>query len=159
MCKLREYLLRALDPKLAEILRKLDAVLFYVHQNNKKLEKIMATLPEAIQGWREYATLLKAQRDEAVGIAQDANDRAQAAATALADFQANDAETDATQLAEQAAADAKAVQDALDDFKKQDEPATPDSSIDDPEIPDEPVVEPAPTTGDPADTHAAPPAE
>lgn len=77
----------------------------------------MATLAEAVQGWRDYTAELKAQRDAAVGSLAEANDRAQAAAEALAQFQADDAATDAQQLADQAQADADFVQSALDEVK------------------------------------------
>ena len=83
----------------------------------QKLEEIMATLQEAIDGWKAYAADLRAQRDAAVAGLGDANARAQANADALAAFQADDAATDASQLAAQAQADADAVQAALDEVK------------------------------------------
>ena len=83
----------------------------------KRLENMMATLQEAIDGWKSYAADLKAQRDAAVSGLGDANARAQANADALAAFQADDAATDASQLAAQAQADADAVQAALDEVK------------------------------------------
>lgn len=80
-----------------------------------KVTQIMATLSEAVEGWKAYTADLKAQRDAAVAALDEANTRAQAAADALAQFQADDAATDASQLAAQAQADADAVQAALDE--------------------------------------------
>jgi DNA anti-recombination protein RmuC len=91
---------------------------------NDKLGIIMATLQEAVQNWTDYANDLKTQRDNAVAALEEANTRAQTAADALAQFQADDAATDATQLAEQAQADADFVQSALDSVKEP--PAQPD---------------------------------
>ena len=108
-----------------------------------RLDDIVATLTEAVQGWRDYTADLKAQRDAAVTALAEANDRAQTAATALADFQANDAETDAQQLADQAKADADFVQSALDEVK------TPPEQ---PPVVDQPIDGiPATETPDPAD--------
>lgn len=84
---------------------------------NKKVDAIMATLTEALDGWRSYVSDLKDQLAQAVSSLGDAQEAAQAAADALAAFQADDAATDATQLAEQAQADADAVQAALDAVK------------------------------------------
>lgn len=118
MCKRRKPI-RAI---LGDISYGIAVVKEYLHQIREGQRSIMATLSEAIQGWRDYASELKSQRDAAVQIAQDAADRASAAAEALAQFQADDAATDAAQLAAQAEADAQAVADALTDFKAQDEP-------------------------------------
>ena len=97
----------------------------------RKVNTIMATLQEALDGWKSYTADLKAQRDAAVAALDAANTAAAAAAQALADFQANDAETDASQLAAQAQADADAVQAALDEVKTPVEP---------PPVIEEPVV-------------------
>lgn len=108
-------------------------------------EKIMATLQEAVDGWKSYTTDLKAQRDAAVAALDEANTRAAAAAQALADFQANDAETDASQLAAQAQSDADFVQGALDEVKNP--PAEP-PVITEP-VDETPVDEPAEPTEEP----------
>lgn len=84
---------------------------------NTKVEALMATLSEAIDGWRAYVGDLKDQLAQAVSGLADAQSAAQAAADALAAFQADDAATDASQLAAQAQADADAVQAALDAVK------------------------------------------
>lgn len=116
-----------------------------------RLEEIVATLTEAVQGWRDYTADLKAQRDAAVDALAEANDRAQAAATALADFQADDAATDASQLAAQAQSDADFVQGALDEVKTPPEqpPVTeqPVDGIPAEETPDPGVSDPAADPG------------
>jgi hypothetical protein len=91
----------------------------------------MATLQEAVDGWKAYTAELKAQRDAAVAALDEANTRAQSAADALAAFQADDAATDASQLAAQAQSDADFVQGALDEVKTPVEP---------PPVTEEPVV-------------------
>jgi hypothetical protein len=101
---------------------------------NKQIGTIMATLQEALDGWRAYVDELKAQRDAAVQALTDAQAAAQTAADALAAFQADDAATDAQQLADQAQADADAVQAALDAVKTPVEP---------PPVIEEPVEPPA----------------
>ena len=83
----------------------------------KRLEYMMATLQEAIDGWKAYTADLKAQRDAAVAGLTDSQVANQALADALVAFQADDAATDASQLAAQAQADADAVQAALDEVK------------------------------------------
>lgn len=83
----------------------------------RKLDTIMATLQEAVQGWRDYTDALKAALADAVAALEEANTRAQTAADALAQFQADDAATDATQLADQAQADADFVSGELDKVK------------------------------------------
>ena len=87
------------------------------HRLNRRLDAIMATLSEALDGWRAYVGELKDQLAQAVSGLTDAQSAAQAAADALAAFQADDAATDASQLAAQAQADADAVQAALDEVK------------------------------------------
>jgi len=89
---------------------------------DKKLEGIVATLQEALDGWRAYTQDLKDQLAAAVQGLTDAQAKAQASADALAQFQADDAATDASQLAAQAQADADAVQAALDAVKNPVEP-------------------------------------
>jgi hypothetical protein len=95
----------------------------------QKLEDDMATLAEAVQGWRDYTAALQQQRDAAVAALDEANSRAQSAADALAAFQADDAATDAQQLADQAQADADFVQGALNDVQN---PVVPPPVIDEP---------------------------
>ena len=97
----------------------------------KRLESLMATLHEAIDGWKAYVADLKAQLATAVVALTDAQTAAQAAADALVAFQADDAATDASQLAAQAQADADAVQAALDEVKTPVEP---------PPVVEEPIV-------------------
>lgn len=87
------------------------------HQILRRLDSLVATLQEAIDGWKSYTADLKAQRDAAVAALTAAQAAAQAAADALAQFQADDAATDASQLAAQAQTDADAVQAALDEVK------------------------------------------
>lgn len=99
-----------------------------------KVSTIMATLQEAIDGWRAYVAELKAQLATAVDGLTAALAAAQTSADALAAFQADDAATDASQLAAQAQTDADAVQAALDEVKTPPEP---------PPVIEEPV-EPAP---------------
>lgn len=82
-----------------------------------KVNTIMATLAEAVDGWKAYTADLKAQLAAAVAGLTDANTRAQSALDQLNAFVADDALTDASQLAEQAQADADAVQAALDEVK------------------------------------------
>ena len=102
-----------------------------------RLEREMATLQEAIDGWKAYTADLKSQLATAVSGLTEAQAAAQAAADALASFQADDAATDASQLAAQAQADADAVQAALDEVKNP--PA-------EPPVISEPVDQPADST-------------
>ena len=107
-----------------------------------RLDDIVATLTEAVAGWKAYTADLKAQ-NKALADAkaasdaalEDANTRAQNAAQALADFQADDAATDASQLAAQAQSDADAVQAALDEAKAADVP-----EVEVPPVVDQPIV-------------------
>lgn len=102
----------------------------------ERIERIMATLQEAVDGWKQYTADLKAQRDAAVAALDEANTRAQTAADALAAFQADDAATDASQLADQAQADADFVQGALDEVK---------TPVEEPPVISEPVDEAPPS--------------
>jgi len=108
---------------------------------DERIINLMATLQEALDGWRSYTTDLKAatdaanaRADAAVAALDDANNRAQTAAQALSDFQADDAATDAHQLADQAQQDADAVQAALDEVK-----APPPPPVEPPPVIEEPV--------------------
>lgn len=74
----------------------------------------MVSFAEAKDNWVSYGQELKQQRDDAVAALTDAQAKAQEAADALAQFQADDSATDAQQLADQAAAFAQELQDALD---------------------------------------------
>jgi AcrR family transcriptional regulator len=102
---------------LGRIETKIDALAREMTALENKLGMMMATLQEALDGWRAYVEDLKAQLAAAVQGLTDAQAAAQAAADALAAFQADDAVTDAAQLAAQAQADADAVQAALDAVK------------------------------------------
>jgi cell wall-associated NlpC family hydrolase len=97
--------------------RTLDRILCELNRIDQKVNTIMATLTEALEGWKSYPAELITQRDAAVAALTDAQTAAQTAADALAAFQADDAATDAQQLADQAQADADAVQAALDAVK------------------------------------------
>jgi AcrR family transcriptional regulator len=82
-----------------------------------KLGNIMATLQEALDGWRAYVADLKAQIATAVEGLTAAQAAAQTAADALVQFQADETAKDASALAAQAQADADAVAAALDAVK------------------------------------------
>jgi hypothetical protein len=82
-----------------------------------KVDFLMASFAEAKQAWVDYTTALKTQRDDAVAALEAAQGQAQAAATALADFQANDEATDAQQLADQAQAFADDLSTTLESVK------------------------------------------
>jgi hypothetical protein len=84
---------------------------------DKKVSSLMASFEEAKQNWVSYATDLKTQRDEAVAALTDAQQKATDAATALQQFQDDDAATDASQLADQAQAFADDLQNTLDGIK------------------------------------------
>ena len=90
----------------------------------QKVDSLMASFEEAKQAWVTYAEDLKAQRDAAVAALTDAQTQAQAAADALAAFQADDAATDAQALADQAQAFADELTTALESV--QDLPEQPD---------------------------------
>ena len=87
------------------------------------LFRSVASFSEAKQAWIDYANELKTQRDAAVAALTDAQTSAQAAADALAAFQADDAATDAQALADQAQAFADELSTALDQV--QNPPAEP----------------------------------
>jgi hypothetical protein len=99
----------------------------------QRLDDLVATLADAVQGWTDYAAELKAQRDEAVAALAEANTRAQSAVEALNQFVADDAATDASQLATQAQQDADFVANALAVVKNP--PAEPDPIPVEPEPP------------------------
>ena len=84
----------------------------------RKLDTLMASFEEAKAAWVDYATELKAQRDEAVAALEQAQTAAQTAADNLAAFQADDAATDAAQLADQAQTFADELSAALDAVKE-----------------------------------------
>lgn len=68
----------------------------------QKVDLFMATWAESVQAWTDYATELQKQRDDAVAALTEAQASAQSAADALSAYQADDAATDAQQLADQA---------------------------------------------------------
>jgi predicted nucleic acid-binding Zn-ribbon protein len=107
-----------------------------------KLGAIVATLQEAVDGWRAYTEELKAQRDAAVAALEEASTRADTAAEALAQFQADDAATDAQQLADQAQADADFVSSELDKVK---------TPVEEPPVISEPVEEQPPVEEPPVE--------
>jgi predicted nucleic acid-binding Zn-ribbon protein len=108
---------RKLD-EITEQLAELNSAALKRHrQVLTKLGAIVATLQEAVDGWRAYTEDLKAQLAAAVGALSEASTRADTAAQALAQFQADDAATDAQQLADQAQADADFVSSELDKVK------------------------------------------
>jgi len=80
----------------------------------QKVDYLMASFEEAKQAWVDYATELKSQRDAAVAALESAQTAAQQNADALAAFQADDAATDAQQLADQSQALADELTAALD---------------------------------------------
>jgi hypothetical protein len=80
----------------------------------QKVDTLMASWEEAKQAWIDYATDLKTQRDDAVAALEAAQTRAQEAADALSAFQADDAQTDAQALADQAQAFADELTSALE---------------------------------------------
>jgi uncharacterized phage infection (PIP) family protein YhgE len=103
----------------------------------QRIEDIVAkTWAEVVGETTTYISELKAQRDEAVAALTDAQATAQSNADALATFQADDAATDAQQLAdaEQRLADELAA--AVDAVKNP--PAEPEP------LPEQPPAEPAP---------------
>lgn len=129
----------ALMPPFRQIAR--DGTPWWAKRILNRLDDIVATLSEAVAGWRAYTNDLKAQvkaandaRDVALSGLDAANTAAQNAAAALADFQANDAVTDAQQLSDQAQADADAVQAALDEAKAADVP-----EVEVPPVVDQPI--------------------
>jgi DNA repair exonuclease SbcCD ATPase subunit len=123
--------------RLAGLEDKLESINSAAQRRHKqvltKLGAIVATLQEAVDGWRAYTDELKAQRDAAVAALEEASTRADTAAEALAQFQADDAATDAQQLADQAQADADFVQGELDKVK---------TPVEEPPVISEPVEEP-----------------
>ena len=94
----------------------------------------MTSFEQAKENWVSYATELKSQRDEAVAALTDAQQKAADAATALQQFQDDDAATDASQLADQAQQFADELQQALDSVKEP--PAEPEP------LPEQPPVDP-----------------
>jgi septal ring factor EnvC (AmiA/AmiB activator) len=102
----------------------------------ERWEPIVASWAEVKQGTIDYINELKAQRDEAVGALTDAQSSAQANADALAAFQADDAATDAQQIAEAQQALANELAAAVESVKNP--PAEPEP------LPEEPPVEEPP---------------
>jgi deoxyribodipyrimidine photolyase len=111
-----------------------------IHHIAQKVDTLVASFEEAKTAWIDYANNLKTQRDEAVAALESAQGRAQEAADQLAQFQSDDAATDAQQLADQAAAFAQELQDALDSV--QDAPEEPEP-LPEPPTEETPTEEPA----------------
>lgn len=108
---------------------------------SQQIGEVMASLSEVLEGfkswgtsWKDQATAEKARADAAVAALGDMPQQLQAAADALAQFQADDAATDATQLAQQAQADADAAQAKLDEVLAADVP--PEPPAEPPAVPD-----------------------
>ena len=99
-------------------------------------ETFMATYQEAKQEWVDYTKQLQDENAELRQAVTDAQAAAQSNADALAQFQADDAQTDAQQLADAAQAVADDLQSTLDGLKNP------------PQEP-EPLPEPDPGTGEP----------
>lgn len=91
-----------------------------LHKLNKFIERwepIVASWEEVKSGTIAYISELKAQRDEAVAALTEAQTAAQANADALAAFQADDAATDAQQIADAQQALADDLAAAVDSVK------------------------------------------
>lgn len=127
---------------------------------NNRLGVIMATLAEILDGfrawgqsWKDRANAETARADAAVAALTEAQAAAQTSADALAAFQADDAATDASQIANQAQADADAAQAALDAALAADQPPAPaeeppaDVTPTDVTPAEEPPADVAPTEG------------
>lgn len=92
----------------------------------EKLEILVAAIDQVRADYMAYANELKAQRDQAITLAEQYAATAQENADALAAFQADDAATDAQALVDKENADAAAFQSDLDALKAADEPAEPE---------------------------------
>ena len=113
-------------------LKRIEASLVSLH---KKVDD-MATYAEVKQEWVEYTQQLQAENAQLRQAATDAQTAAQANADALAQFQADDAATDAQQLADQAQAIADDLQSTLDGLQT-------------PPVEPEPLPDPDPGTDTP----------
>lgn len=91
----------------------------------------MASFDQVRADYKAYATELKGQRDAAVAALEAAKTRADASDQALVDFQANDAETDASQLVAQREQDAGLLEADLNEVKGQPEPTEPEGTPED----------------------------
>ena len=107
----------------------------------EKIDLMTASIDQVRADYKQYAQELKDQRDAAIALAEQQAAKAQENADALQAFVDDDAATDATQLAEQQAADAAAFQSDLDELKAADEPAEPSGPTEAP-TGDEPQVNP-----------------
>jgi hypothetical protein len=111
----------------------ITAQLDRIEQNQ---ETFMATYTEAKQEWVDYTTALQDENEQLRSALTDAQATAQSNADALAAFQADDAQTDAQQLADQEQAFADDLQNTLNELKE-------------PPTEPEPLPEPDPGTGEP----------
>jgi predicted enzyme involved in methoxymalonyl-ACP biosynthesis len=97
-----------------------------------KVDALMATYAESKQAWVDYTEELQTENADLRSALTDAQATAQANADALAAFQADDAATDAQQLADQEQAFADDLAATLENLKTP--PAAPEP------LPDEPPV-------------------
>lgn len=110
-----------------------------------KVDTLMASYAEAKQEWVDYTKELQAQNEALRSALTDAQATAQANADALTAFQADDAATDAQQLADQEQAFADDLQATLDGLKtpEEPEPLPDDGAHVDNTLPgDQPVINP-----------------
>jgi regulator of replication initiation timing len=84
----------------------------------EKVDWIMASFAEAKQEWVDYATALQEENAALRTALTEAQATAQTNADALAAFQADDATTDAQQLADQEQAFADDLQKTLDELQE-----------------------------------------
>ena len=111
----------------------ITAQLDRIEQNQ---EAMMATYAEVKQEWVDYTKALQDENAQLRQSLSDAQAAAQANADALAQFQADDAATDAQQLADQAQAIADDLQSTLDGLQA-------------PPVEPDPLPEPDPGTDTP----------
>lgn len=100
----------------------------------QKVDALMATYAESKQAWVDYTEELQTENAELRSALTEAQATAQANADALAAFQADDAATDAQQLADQEQAFADDLASTLESLKAPVAPPEP--------LPDEPQVNP-----------------
>lgn len=84
----------------------------------QKVDSLMASFAEAKQEWVDYTTTLKNENEALRQALTEAAATAQTNADALAAFQADDAQTDAQQLADQEQAFADDLQKTLDELQE-----------------------------------------
>ena len=109
--------------------------LYGIRRSLNRLARIMVDFDQVRADYKAYAQAQKDRADAAVAALEAAQTRAEASDQALADFQANDAATDAAQLLAQREADAAALQSDLDDVKGIPEPEEPVETPSEPTTP------------------------